>query len=52
MNCQLSKQCNILEMEDMYLIRVEEKKKGLSIVQILKINQILKNWNLENRLVS
>ena len=39
-------------MEDMYLIRVEEKKKGLSIVQILKINQILKNWNLENRLVS
>ena len=51
MNCQLSKQCNILEMEDMYLIRVEEKK-GLSIVQILKINQILKNWNLENRLVS
>ena len=36
-------------MKDMYL---GQKKKRLSIVQIIKINQILKNWNLENHLAS
>ena len=50
MNCQLSKQCNIVVKigNERYVLRVgkKKKKKRLSIVQILK------NWNLENHLVS
>ena len=48
MNCQLSKQCNIFVKigNERYVLRVGKKKKRLSIVQILK------NWNVENHLVS